>query len=264
VTDIIHHETQRVDRKHTLHSYLVDLGEEIDIQQIMEYQWKIKSSLLLKPPHPKTRYFEVGIREVREDGTSRIDDLEIYPVTVKKKPDLRIWGFRIRQGDWVITGKIYTKGETTEIQWIYTDDFHLFAITHVQEDLDRMIEQVISKIDEIAQSIRSGYRIFSQAENQQLQRDAFRSMLEHHGGIAVNKTAILKQPQFQITADLGDGDRKQMQNEILRDFVSLGERLDSFAASNSLIAKIQIPESSDILHQLTKIEELRDLGWLFD
>lgn len=264
MTDIIHHESQRVDRKHTLHSYLVDLGEEIDIQQVMEYQWKIKTSLLLKPPHPKTRYFKISIREVRDNGASCIDDMEIYPVTVKKRPDLRIWGFRIRQGNWVITGKIYTKGETTEIQWIYTDDFHLFAITHAQEDLNRIIEEALWKIDEIAQSIKSGYRIFSQKENQQLQRDAFRSMLEHHGGIAVNKTAILKQPQFQIIADLGEKDRVQMQDNILKDFVSLGERLHDDGTSDNLIAKIQIPESSDIIYQLNQIEELRDLGWLFE
>lgn len=194
MTDIIHHEHQRIDRKHTFHSYLVDLGEEIDIQQVMEYQWKIRSSLLLKPPHPKTRYFEIGIREVREKGVSSIDDMEICPVTAKKRPDLRIWGFLIRHGSWIITGKIYTKGTTTEIQWVYADDFHLFAIDHAQDGLTTIMEQAVLRIDEIAQSIKSGYRTYSHTENRQMLRDAFRSMLEQSPGIAINKTAMVRQP----------------------------------------------------------------------
>ena len=50
---------------------------------------------MLPLTNPKTRYFELI---VRENNLSMIDDLEIYPVLVAKKPDIRILGFVIQHG----------------------------------------------------------------------------------------------------------------------------------------------------------------------
>ena len=49
-----------------------------------------------------------------------------------------------------------------------------------------------------------------------------------------------------------------------RDLVALGATLDTFGGSNKIIAKIEIPEKTDINKQLAHIEELQDLGWLFE
>jgi hypothetical protein len=230
----------------------------------MEYKWKVFDSVVLKAPHPKTRFFELYIKEYKGSGSSMIDDLHVYPVQAHKSPDLKILGFTIKRGDWHITERIYKKANTTEIQWIYTDDFHLFAITHAQDNLEAMVEQIVAKIDEIATSIKTGYRIYSHMENQRMRREAYDAVMESQSGVTINKTAILKHPEFQLIAELGEGDRKKMQDEILRDLVALGATLDTFGGSNKIVAKIEIPEKTDITQQISHIEELQDLGWLFE
>jgi len=264
MTEIVFQKSRKSDRNHTVHSYLIDIGEEIDIQQVMEYKWKVFDSVILKPPHPRTRYFELVINEYFHEGSSIIDDLQVYPVLVTKKPDLRILGFLLKRGRWIITERIYKKANTTEIQWIYSDDFHLFAITHSQDNLERMVEQIVAKIDEIATSVKTGYRVYSHMENQRMRREAFDAVMENQSGITINKTAILKHPEFQLIAELGEGDRRRMQDEILQDLVALGATLDTFGGSNKIVAKINIPEKTDINEQLAHIEELQDLGWLFE
>jgi hypothetical protein len=264
MTEVIYHEFQHTDRNHTDHSYLIDTCHDIEIQQVMEYKWKVFDSVILKPPHPRTRYFELVIRENRFDGVSSIDDLHVFPVLARKKPDLRIFRFRIKHGAWEITERIHKKEKTTEIQWIYTDDFHLFAITHAQDSVEDMVSQIVFRIDEIATSITSGYRVYSHMENQRMRREAFDSVMESHSGISINKTAILKHPEFQLIAELGEGDRRRMQDEILRDLVAIGATLDTFGGSNKIVAKLEIPEKTDITRQMAHIEELQDLGWLFE
>jgi hypothetical protein len=264
MTEVVYHEYQRADRNHFHHSYLIDVGDEVEIQQVMEYKWKVFDSVVLKPPHPKTRFFELFITEYKEDESSLIDDMHVYPVHAKKHPDFRILGLRIKRGKWEITERIYKKAHTTEIQWIYTDDFHLFAITHASDPLDLITDQVIAKIDEIATSIKSGYRINSHMENQRIRREEFNSVIESQSGITINKTAMLKHPEFQLIAELGEGDRRKMQDEILQDLVALGATLDTFGGSNKIVAKLNIPEKTDITQQMAHIEELQDLGWLFE
>lgn len=264
MTEVIYHEYQKSGKNHLDHSYLIDVGDEIEIQQVMEYKWKVFDSVILKPPHPKTRYFELYIREYRDSASSLIDDLHVYPVQAYKSPGLKILGFTIKRGDWIVTERIYKKANTTEIQWIYTDDFHLFAITHAQDNREAMVDQIVAKIDEIATSIKTGYRIYSHMENQRMRREAFDAAMESQSGVTINKTAILKHPEFQLIAELGDGDRKKMQDEILRDLVALGATLDTFGGSNKIVAKIEIPKETDITQQISHIEELQDLGWLFE
>ena len=77
MTEVIYHEYQKSGRNHIDHSYLIDIGEEIDIQQVMEYKWKVFDSVILKPPPPRTRYFELVINEYAADGSSLIDDLQV-------------------------------------------------------------------------------------------------------------------------------------------------------------------------------------------
>ena len=97
-----------------------------------------------------------------------------------------------------------------------------------------------------------------------MRREDFDSGLETHDGFSINKTAILKHPEFKLIAELGEGDRKRMQEEILRDLVAIGATLDSFGGSNKITAKLEIPEKTDINRQMAHIEELQDLGWLFE
>jgi hypothetical protein len=264
MTEIIYHQHQKVDKDHINHSYLIDAREEIEIQQIMEYKWKVFDSVILKPPNPRTRFFELVIKENREGTSSIIDDLQIYPVLAKQKPDFKILGFTIKKGIWEITERIYKKANTTEVQWIYTDDFHLFAITHATEPLDAIVDQMVGMIDNIALSIRNGYRISSHIENKHKRQEAFDAMIESHSGVSIDKTAVLRHLEFQLVAEPGEGNRKKMQDEILRDLMDLGTTLDTFGGSNKIIAKIEILEKNDINKQLAHIEDLQDLDWLFE
>jgi hypothetical protein len=264
MTAIVCHQHQKVDKNHINHSYLIDAGDEIEVQQIMEYKWKVFDSVILKPPNPSTRFFELVIKEYLDRNSSLIDDLHIYPVQAKQNPDIRVLGFTIKKGSWEITERIYKKASTTEVQWIYTDDFHLFAITHATEPLDTIVEQIVTMIDNIASTIRKGNRISSHIENQRMRRDAFNAMIENHSGVTINKTAILKHLEFQLVAEPGEGDRKRMQEEILRDLMELGTTLDSFGGSNKIIAKVELLEKTDINKQLARLEDLQDLEWLFE
>lgn len=264
MTAIIYHHYQKLDKNHINHSYLIDVGDEIEVRQIMEYKWKVFDSVVLQPPHPRTRFFELVIVVYYDSRSSLIDDLHIFPVRAHQKPDFTILGIPVKKGGWEITERIYKKTNTNEIQWIYTDDFHLFAITHATEYLDTIIEEIVKKIDDIASSIRSGCRVPSHMENRRRQREAFDSVTDNYDGITINKTAILRHPEFPLVAELGDGDRKKMQDEILRDLVALGSTLDTFGGSNKNTAKIEISEKTDINRQLAHIEELQDLEWLFE
>ena len=146
----------------------------MDIHRVDETKWKIAEGALLPPPYPRTRYFELVINEFREEGQSLIDDLNVYPVTVAKKPDTS----RGRRSIPRITGRIYEKTDTAEIQWIYSHDFHLFAILHSEDTLRQMVDRVLVKLEEIASSVRSGSRISSHIEETQKLRDEFDVVLE--------------------------------------------------------------------------------------
>ncbi len=169
LTRVLRHESIASDRNHVEHSYLIDVSEELDIHQVDETKWKIAEGALLPPPYPRTRYFELVINEFREEGQSLIDDLNVYPVTVAKKPDTS----RGRRSIPKITGRIYEKTDTAEIQWIYSHDFHLFAILHSEDTLRQMVDRVLVKLEEIASSVRSGSRISSHIEETQKLRDEF-------------------------------------------------------------------------------------------
>jgi len=177
-TVVAWHEHLRSGLYHIDHSYLIDIGEEIDIQQVRENKLKVTESIIVKPPYPRTRYFELAIREYKEGGTSLVDDLQINPVLVTKKPDRIFLGFVLKRGPVDIAERIHKKTSTTDIQWIYGHDFHLFAIIHAEDTLDEMVNRIIGKLDEIAHSIKSGVPVSSYAEDRQILKDAFDAVIE--------------------------------------------------------------------------------------
>jgi len=264
VAEIIRHVYHKEGKTHIHHSYLVDVGYEIEIQQVLEYKWKVFDSLVLSPPHPKTRFFEIALQEYRNDGISSVEDLEVCPVMAEKKPDLKFLGFVLRKGPWQITEWIHKKANNTETVWIYTDDFHIFAITHAQDSPEAMVSQVTTKIEEIARSIKNGYRVYSHMENQQKRREAFDAAVEGESGITINKTAILKHPEYQLIAQLNGDESGRMQEAILQDLIALGATMDMCGGKNPSGLKTVIPGDRDITPEMTRIAELEDLSWLYE
>ena len=176
---VVYHTIQQDGENHFDHTYLLDVGKEIGIQQVIENKARASDIELVEPPHPVTRYFELEIREYREaGGLSLVDDLQIYPVLVDKKPDIRFRNYVIKRRAATITKRLYAKEGSLETQWIYSHDFHLFAIIHSEDTLDQMVDRIIAKLGEIVTSIHKGSRVSSHLEVTQMLRDAYDTVME--------------------------------------------------------------------------------------
>ena len=170
-TVVMYHESQQSGMNHIDHIYLMDIGKEIDIPQVAENKLKVTDSVLVAPPYPRTAYFELAIREYREDALSLIDDLQVYPVLITRKPDRKFLWFILRHGSTHIAERIYKKTSTTEVQWIYSHDFHLFGITHADDTLDMMVDRIMGKLDEIGRSAEGGEHAPTSIDEQRMFRE---------------------------------------------------------------------------------------------
>jgi len=263
MTRVVWHENVPSDRNHVDHSYLIDVSEELEIQQVDEAKWKIAEGALLPPPYPRTRYFELVITEFREEGQSLIDDLNVYPVLVTKKPGVTLFGHSIRRGALKITGRIYEKTDTAEIQWIYSHDFHLFAILHSEDTLRQMVDRVLIKLDEIATSVKSGSRISSHIEETQKLKDEFEVVLERPRKVP-SAPAGSRRPEPRALARPTESDRRKLLAEITRDLHVHHVTPETFRSSDRMIADIKIPEKTGVDKILDSINELKDDDWLYE
>jgi hypothetical protein len=274
MTRVIWHESVRTGTTHIDHTYLIDVREAIDIQQVDETKWKVSEPSLMPPPYPRTWYFELGIREFNDGSVSLIDDLQIYPVLIVKKHDLTLLGDRIRRGALKIAERIYQKTDTAEIQWIYSHDFHLFAILYSEDTLAQMVDRVLLKLDEIAISIKKGSRISSHLEETQKLRDDFDIVLEKPRTAATRtatKTAApriseepVKYGTYKTFAKPVDSDRRELQADIVRDLKVRHITPETFRKSDRMILDIRIPETIGVDKILASIRELEEEDWLYE
>jgi hypothetical protein len=264
MTTVIWHENVKSGRNHVEHSFLIDISKEIDIQRVDETQWKISGGALLPPPHPKTRYFELVIREYKEEGLSLIDDLQVYPVYVSGEPKSTIPGRRIKRTMPKITGRIYKKTDKAEIQWIYSHDFHLFAILFSQDTLGQMVDRILIKIDEIALSIKRGSRISSHVEETQKLKDEFDIVLERPRRIPSGMTMAAKYQESKAFTPPTESDRRQLLAEIVRDLHVQHVTPETFRSSDNMIINIKIPEKAGVEKIRDTIKELDGDDWLFE
>ena len=185
-TVVVYHESERsFGTNHVSHSYLMDVAEEIDIHQRVEHKLKATDSHLLNPPYPKTRYFELIIREYNEGPLSRVDDLQIYPVLVTTKSDTSSPGTSLPRDSILITERIYKETSTEEIQWIYSHDFHILAFVHAEDTLDQMVDRILGILDEIVIATKTGTIFCASAGDRQVLKAAFDAVVEQHHGTAV-------------------------------------------------------------------------------
>jgi hypothetical protein len=152
-TVVVYHESWKTGSHHIGHAFLMDAGKEIDIEQVAENKLNPGDRYITDPPYPKTRYFEVIIREYNDNGLSQVDDLQIYPVFVTKDLIRSQNGPALPPGALQITKRICQKTSTTLIEWIYSHDFHIFAILHAEDTLSQMVDLILGKLDEIVSSL---------------------------------------------------------------------------------------------------------------
>jgi len=208
-TVVVYHESERLSGMNFVsHSYLLDVTEEIDIQQVVENRVKGTESFILESPCPKTRYFELILLEHDEGPSSLVDDLQIYPVHVTTKPDTKSPGPTLQRDSLLITEKIYTKTSTEEIQWIYSHDFHIFAFIHAEDSLARMVDRILGILDEIVITAKSGVRITSSAGDRQILRAPFDVVSEEPRGTAVETPEIRQRPEVQPVVQPRDKTRR--------------------------------------------------------
>jgi hypothetical protein len=249
VTGIIYHKIQRIGWHHSRHSFLVDLGNGIEIQQ-MEVSCLFENQMLA-PPFPETRFFEIEIDEMKKDGAWTSAFQNICPVRAQRKPDWHILRFRIRRGTWMITERIQSKTPSgDEIQWIYTDDFNiLFLSSGGHHDLQALLTLITAKLDTLAESIRSGVRIPSEFENQISCRTAFHSIFSEGIDGAFRDAVIYQQHGSALAGKSGVTNPLAMGSEI---------------CSNHGRMVVKPEKPADLTVDLTRIDDLQDLSWLND
>jgi len=197
-TSVVYHESERLSGMNFIsHSYLLDVADEIDIQQVAENKLKGTGSFILEPPYPKTRYFELVILEHDEGPSSMVDDLQIYPVHVTTKPGTKFPGITLQRDTLLITERLYKKTSTEEIQWIYSHDFHIFAFIHAEDTLARMVDRILGILDEIVIAAKSGILIHSSTGDRQIERSPFDEVSKKLPETAVQTPEIPRREEVQ-------------------------------------------------------------------
>lgn len=261
---VVWHENIRSGMNQVDHTYLIDAGEEFDVQLVDEHKWKASEPALVPPPYPAARYFELVIREFKEEGLSLIDDLQVYPVHVTKKPDVTFLGLRILRGAPKITRRIYEKSEFAEVQWIYSHDFHLFAILYSQDTLGQIVDRVLAKLDEIVTSIKKGSRISSHVEDTQKLKDEFEVILERPRRIPTITGGPIRYPESPLSPFPVESDRRRLQADIVRDLKVTHITPGTFRSSAGGITDIKIPEKTVTDKLKATIKEIQDDDWLYE
>jgi hypothetical protein len=170
MTHVVEHKSFRYTWELVRHTYLVDLGNEIDIQLV-----GISPALqpcILPPPSPRTSFFEVEIDQIQKGGKTVFSFRNICPVELSQKPDWNPFHLAKKSGNTRITRRFQAQDGNKEIRWLYTDDFFLISLSSGdRHDLEMLISLTMGKLNMIALSIQSGKRIRSEFENQQKYRD---------------------------------------------------------------------------------------------
>jgi hypothetical protein len=227
MTKVVWHERSKSEKNLYHHTYLIDISEEIDICQVDEYKGTADPALV-PPPYPRTRYFGLYLRESREDGLSVVEDLRIYPVQVARTA-VAHHGFGIQAGSLKIAKRIFTRTDTTDIQWIYGHDFHLFASIYAQDNPGQMVNRVLSKLDAIATAIKRGSPVPSPVDDREaIGQNAEKSFQKDSD----SAFAVAELPAPRGSEYLDSGDHKKIQKDILRDLDVEHVSLNTFLKSD--------------------------------
>lgn len=243
MTDTLYHISRKTPGGGTSHIFLVDIGDEIEIHGVSEGE-PIRGGLVFADPfHQKTRYFEIVIDVPGGNAGDFVENITVFPVHARRKRDLRILGFRIKKGRWVVTERPEnTRYGIPAVQWIYTDDFSLLHLTSGSNSMDAMADLVITKIDEIASSIREGNRVRSHIENEASYRESVKTLL-------IDPSRAEPAIKRDLTAAISKG----------MPFPQTPGRGTGITA-----APIAIADEALLNLRLSEIDEINDMSWMFE
>jgi hypothetical protein len=178
MTGIVEQKSLRYSWELVRHSYLVDIGNEIGIQQL-EISPPDKHHLL-DPPYPVTRFFEIEIDQIQKNGRTVFSFRNICPVQIDQKPELHLLNRRIGKGSRNITKRLHAQEGETETRWLYTSDFFLISVSSGdRHDLSTLLSLILGRLNVIALSILSGKRIRSEYENQMEYRNSIGTLFSN-------------------------------------------------------------------------------------
>lgn len=204
MTGIVEHKSFRYTWELVRHSYLVDIGSEIGIQQV-----EISSPgehRMLEAPYPATRFFEVEIDQIQKNGRTVFSFRNICPVQVdqrREEPNLLSRGFGKAGRN--ITKRFHAQEGETETRWLYTNDFFLISLSSGdRHDLIMLLNLILGRLNMIALSILSGKRVSSEFENQLEYRNSIGMLFS--GGIegAFRDVPVYRQ-HGEVTGSVPDG-----------------------------------------------------------
>ncbi|OPX64494.1 zinc ribbon domain-containing protein [Methanoregula sp. PtaB.Bin085] len=254
MTHVVEHKIFRYSWELVRHTYLVDLGNEIDIQQV-----EISPShdgRILPGSCPRTRFFEAEVDQIQKGGKTVFSFRNICPVEICQKPDWNPFNLMRKSGNMRITRRFQSQEGDTEIRWLYTDDFFLISLSSGdRHDLEMLISLIIGKLNMIALSVQSGKRIRSEFEHQQQFRadmstmfskgvdGAFRDVpvYQQHGEMTerdIDVSAALMSAEFQdLNASVAAGWNTDAESP------NSGSTPPVPAATNGIPAEEAVPES---------------------
>jgi hypothetical protein len=223
----------------------VDIGSRIEIRLVPLSPSEVSS---FDHTHVFTRYFEIEIDENRSGTEKKYEFQNIWPVHARRRPDWKIMKFSVRQGYWVINGRIPNELTALKHQWIYTDDFNLLVLTSGGwNDLGMLVSLLTARLHAIAQSVRSGTRIVSHFENQVECRDAFDTLFSDGIDGAFRDTVLYRDhaAALSVAQPAKSYDGKEI-------------------CSNHGTVTAAVRQGADLSIDLDQIGELKDLSWLDD
>jgi len=243
VTNTLLHTVRKAAAGGVVHTYVVDIGSEIEIHGIGGNGELTGDPFFSTRPLNSTRFFEVTLDATRGDSFSSIQDILVLPVHAERSGGFSLFGFALLKSKWVITERPKT-AEPGGRQWAYTDDFNLLLVSSGDTDPGTMAGLIFERIDSIARSIRSGTRAPSHAENRQIYRESIYSF--------VADERIRTEEERHIHD--GRTDRG----------VLPGMPHHRSAGNSSILPGAALPEISAPALRLAIIEEINDASWLFE
>ena len=210
MTVIVEHKSLRYTWELVRHSYLVDIGNEIGIQQV-EISPPDKHHLL-DPPYPVTRFFEIEIDQIQKNGKTVFSFRNICPVQIDEKPELHLLNRQIGKGGSNITKRLHAQEGETETRWLYTNDFFLISLSSGdRHDLSTLLSLLLGRLNMIALSILSGKRIRSEFENQLEYRNSI-STLFAKGVDGAFRDVPVYQQHGEVTGSVPDGNASALRS----------------------------------------------------
>ncbi|HUH79417.1 MAG TPA: hypothetical protein VLY83_05925 [Methanoregula sp.] len=246
VTDTLLHTSRKAAAGGVVHTYLIDIGPDIEIHGIGEDGRLTSTPFFTTEPVTATRFFEVVLDAAGANTLASIRDIRVSPVHAKRTGGLSLFGFVLIGGKWIVTERPEFSGYGSR-QWAYTDDFNLLHVTSGDMDVETMAGLIVDRINAIANSIRAGNRAPSHAENRYAYQESIYSF------VSGSREMRERKARERLPADFPPVP------QVPKPFAPVAAPVFAGDLPGTALPEISIPSL-----ELGMIEEISDASWLFE